>query len=623
MLQHVGHQLPCTLLISFRRISNTPDQRVSRDTAEPVYHQPASNPLDHLLLSPSASIQPRPFLYSRPRVQPRLSSSYDYSYQLPSPVPPSLSPTIPNTYLSSSYTPPTLLSGDFFTRGDHLMRQADGNNPYRVRNEEERARSRSPRRMNQVQGLHDYYPGVVPNYYPNRFVPVNQSSHPVPQAAIAQQASDGGHHSSRDLEQPDGAYQATGLLHFEHQSGNESIEAEDALRRPRSPSCATDGEPEDFEEEELQCEFAAPCRMDASPDGLHFRKVVSHVFGRNKAVTKIFPQEVWVHYCRKHYQRARYRADQWPFTQCDLLMESLRRMEEWNGVIDFELTLRRREKIRVAEASIEQPARREIPKEERRVIKATRPGRKHPTAIIAPAPDWLRGCTGEHLSFDQIREIIERIREYMITLRIREKEQQAQQDDPFKNSTSAEHRKSALAIRTQSKRQTKVHPYKLRPSPSMVRFPDIEILPNFKPWVREAALRQRSATAPPLNNGKENRNIKARVAPNQTVQPGTVVQGSQRRLQTSTLPFRSHRSSERIEARGSSPAPAAAIPRGRRGAIGRAGTNRGNSASQQRRSDRVFQQALDRMPRRGPKNGATTKKEEEKGLKEEDRPVLD
>ena len=30
MLQHVGHQLPCTLLISFRRISNTPDQRVSR-----------------------------------------------------------------------------------------------------------------------------------------------------------------------------------------------------------------------------------------------------------------------------------------------------------------------------------------------------------------------------------------------------------------------------------------------------------------------------------------------------------------------------------------------------------------------------------------------------------------
>lgn len=57
------------------------------------------------------------------------------------------------------------------------------------------------------------------------------------------------------------------------------------------------------------CEYSTPCQMSTGSEGVYFRKVVSHLFGRNKTSTKLFPQHVWVLYCRRHYQRARYRAE--------------------------------------------------------------------------------------------------------------------------------------------------------------------------------------------------------------------------------------------------------------------------------------------------------------------------
>lgn len=70
------------------------------------------------------------------------------------------------------------------------------------------------------------------------------------------------------------------------------------------------------------CEFSHPYQMSSSPNGTHFREIVSNIFGRNKSSTKLFPEWVWVWYCRRHYQRARYRTQQWPFTQCELLFQS-------------------------------------------------------------------------------------------------------------------------------------------------------------------------------------------------------------------------------------------------------------------------------------------------------------
>jgi hypothetical protein len=37
------------------------------------------------------------------------------------------------------------------------------------------------------------------------------------------------------------------------------------------------------------CEFSGSCHMNPSPDGVHFRKIVSHLFGRNKTSTKLIP----------------------------------------------------------------------------------------------------------------------------------------------------------------------------------------------------------------------------------------------------------------------------------------------------------------------------------------------
>ena len=42
---------------------------------------------------------------------------------------------------------------------------------------------------------------------------------------------------------------------------------------------------------------------------LDHRKVVSHIFGRNKACTRKLPENLWILWCRKHYQRFKYRAE--------------------------------------------------------------------------------------------------------------------------------------------------------------------------------------------------------------------------------------------------------------------------------------------------------------------------
>ena len=39
------------------------------------------------------------------------------------------------------------------------------------------------------------------------------------------------------------------------------------------------------------------------------REVVSHIFGRNKACPRELPNDLWIYWCRKHYQRLKYRAE--------------------------------------------------------------------------------------------------------------------------------------------------------------------------------------------------------------------------------------------------------------------------------------------------------------------------
>ncbi|KAI4277544.1 MAG: hypothetical protein L6R38_005423 [Xanthoria sp. 2 TBL-2021] len=78
------------------------------------------------------------------------------------------------------------------------------------------------------------------------------------------------------------------------------------------------------------------------------RKVTSHVFGRNKRETHQIPEECWIKYCRKHYQRQKYRCPaDWFETQLLLVDGQLDRLEAWGGVIDWTIQLRKKERENV------------------------------------------------------------------------------------------------------------------------------------------------------------------------------------------------------------------------------------------------------------------------------------
>lgn len=101
------------------------------------------------------------------------------------------------------------------------------------------------------------------------------------------------------------------------------------------------------------CEMVCHCNTGAPA-----RKCISHIFGRNKKCTRLVPPHVWVHSCRKHYQRARYRnAVEWAAIQCILVNNQVVRIQAWSDknevegkspiLLGWKLTVRKREADRL------------------------------------------------------------------------------------------------------------------------------------------------------------------------------------------------------------------------------------------------------------------------------------
>lgn len=100
----------------------------------------------------------------------------------------------------------------------------------------------------------------------------------------------------------------------------------------------------------VRCEKDPNCDMETPP-----RKMISQYFGRNKSCTKAIPRHVWLHFCRRHYQRERYqRGPDFPKEQIKWLLEQIRRIQSWSdenvargqasGVLQgWKLQLRKRE----------------------------------------------------------------------------------------------------------------------------------------------------------------------------------------------------------------------------------------------------------------------------------------
>ncbi|KAB8233059.1 putative pathogenicity factor [Aspergillus alliaceus] len=238
------------------------------------------------------------------------------------------------------------------------------------------------------------------------------------------------------------------------------------------------------------CEFTHPCPSSTEPNNPR-RKVISHIFGRNKTATKRFPSHLWVHYCRQHYQRARYRID-WPFTQCELLTVVLGRMEKWGGVKGWEVVLRKRELERLTSYNtcedgaivVDDQRRSEggggygrrkdsVCENEGRTLssasssslslysddpdpdlvfarkEARSKKRKKPTILVGPVPGWLLGEVGRGKSFADLKGLVSRVRGEMDSLR-------------------------AAGVAAER-----------------IVFPDIELLPTFQPWVLASVKKRR------------------------------------------------------------------------------------------------------------------------------------
>ncbi|OBT75107.1 hypothetical protein VF21_05511 [Pseudogymnoascus sp. 05NY08] len=162
------------------------------------------------------------------------------------------------------------------------------------------------------------------------------------------------------------------------------------------------------------CMFKKGCDTGSQP-----RKAVSHIFGRNKMCTRLIPEHVWVRYCRKHYQRSRYREPKnWPRCQCDLVQKQIQRLEEWSaenercgegGVVrSWGLAVRKREQKRLDDLALSK----------------ARGGRGNPysgnyddvdpSAPATAVPLWLRNLCGKTYSTLDIRDIFNRVHQELL-----------------------------------------------------------------------------------------------------------------------------------------------------------------------------------------------------------------
>jgi hypothetical protein len=83
-----------------------------------------------------------------------------------------------------------------------------------------------------------------------------------------------------------------------------------------------------------------PC---ATNSGNH-RKVISHVFGRNKTSTQQLPEDCWILWCRMHYQRNRYRdisLGVWHKRQLEIVRDQLNAFENVKADQKWEIALRK------------------------------------------------------------------------------------------------------------------------------------------------------------------------------------------------------------------------------------------------------------------------------------------
>ncbi|KAM0333260.1 hypothetical protein ACHAQA_001921 [Verticillium albo-atrum] len=159
---------------------------------------------------------------------------------------------------------------------------------------------------------------------------------------------------------------------------------------------------------EIKCMYIENCDTGSQP-----RKAISHIFGRNKLCTRMIPPHVWVHYCRKHYQRSRYRnGHEYAKLQIDLVEQQIERVQEWSdankrvgasGVVtSWSLAIRKREQKRLDDKQESKKRSYQDESEDEGADGAVMNG----TAV----PQWLLDRCGNNYSTETIMSIVQQLK---------------------------------------------------------------------------------------------------------------------------------------------------------------------------------------------------------------------
>jgi hypothetical protein len=217
------------------------------------------------------------------------------------------------------------------------------------------------------------------------------------------------------------------VAHSEESEDDEEEEQDDDINKktkltlaPRSVLDNLDAAP--------RCMFVKECKT-----GSQLRKAISHIFGRNKICTRQIPDNIWVHFCRKHYQRCRYRnVTEYAKLQCQLVVKQIERVQAWSdrndsrkqlGVVSgWTMGIRKREQKRMAakrnpNTSPLAGKKRPFPGYDLQGMEGQEPRPlKSPHAV----PDWLLEKCGKNFSTEEVIEIFRQIESDLDADRMRE-----------------------------------------------------------------------------------------------------------------------------------------------------------------------------------------------------------
>lgn len=201
--------------------------------------------------------------------------------------------------------------------------------------------------------------------------------------------------------------------------GSSSSAASPIYQAPDTPPSVTVEGTAEGGANAVVCMYIQNCDTGSQP-----RKAISHIFGRNKMCTRLIPSHVWVHYCRKHYQRSRYRnPKEYAKLQCDLVQQQIRRVHEWSvenakngtpGVVqNWGLAIRKREKKRLDDLGGANRKRRadilnQIDDDEAETVNNL-PGTPDSQIPATAVPTWLLSLCGKGYTTQAILDIFNRL----------------------------------------------------------------------------------------------------------------------------------------------------------------------------------------------------------------------